>query len=81
MNGSCSTTLMHIQLILNGAIRRYEEEGRQILSKLHDEECKRLSVALESIGEALYWASQKAESALVHEIDEAMLRRNGASSI
>jgi len=57
---------VQIRLILDGAIRLFENEGSTIFAKLLKEDKDGLSTAMDSIGEALYWARTKANDALLH---------------
>lgn len=70
MTHECRTTLMQIRVLLSGVIQLYESIGPDLFAKFDEQESERLSQALESMAEGVYWARQKAEGALLHEMDE-----------
>jgi len=68
MKDAYSTPLVQIRLILDGAIRLFENEGQSIRAVVRDEERDGLLTALDSMGEALCWAREITHDALLHGI-------------
>ena len=71
MNDDLRTALIHIRLLLCGAIEMMERHGPAICEKLEEAECDALTCAMDSIREGLYGACGKTESVLIHQIGEA----------
>jgi len=62
-------TLMKMQLILDGALARYEDEGLRINQYLRKLERKRLNDAFAAIGEALYLVKNEIHQIILHDLD------------
>lgn len=61
--------LIKMQLILDGAIARYEDEGLRINQHLRKLERERLTNAFSSIGEALYLVRNEINQITLHDLD------------
>jgi len=68
MKDEHENALVQIRLILDGAIRLFENEGRTILSHMQSEDLDGLATAMDSMGEALCWAREITHDALLHGI-------------
>lgn len=63
--------LMQTKLMLEGAVALFENEGSDIIAKLQKDEYGKLKVALDAIGEALYFARDKVSRTLLHDLSDA----------
>lgn len=59
--------LMQVKLMLEGAVSLFENEGSDIIAKLQEDENGKLKIALDGIGEALYFACDKVSRVLLHD--------------
>lgn len=64
--------LMKMQLLLDGAIARYEDEGIRITQHLRKLEYERLTGAFSAIGEALYLVRSEVNQLVLHDLDPCL---------
>ena len=69
MKDAYYNAFIQIQLVLSGAIQLFDNDGASIFTMLRDQEREGLATALDSIGEAMYWARGIAHDALLHELN------------
>jgi len=71
MPDSIYVPLMQVKLMLEGAVTLFENEGSSIIAKLQEDEYGKLKIALDAIGEALYFTRDKVSSTLLHNLSDA----------
>ena len=69
MKDAYYNAFVQIRLVLDGAIQLFDDEGASIYAQLREQEKEGLATALDSIGEAMYWARGIAHDALLHELN------------
>ena len=70
MPDSAYFPLMQVKLMLEGAVSLFEDEGSDIIAKLQEDEYGKQKIALDGIGEALYFARDKVSRALLHDLSD-----------
>ena len=69
MKDAYYNAFIQIWLVLAGAIQLFDNEGASIYTLLRDQEKEDLMTAMDSMGEAMYWARGIAHDALLHELN------------